>query len=396
MTSRVRCFLAGAAFLFLLGAARAAAAEPAGVGRYLTFQYDLYGKAPGDLVREGCIRGVKSAIGRMYFGDSMLRGRSLLDAYVERHWERLIARRKITASEVRGGRRFVALEVVVDNEKIRADLTQKKFLYRPAFRPLFYIFMEETYDGKATAAVGRRRLLEMIDERQYRYLWESGSDKAGVPVAEKEEVAVAPPLPEQDATASARALGAACDEAQRNEVEVVIAGAIRTRTTRTGKLYYDDYTFVETRCVLKVIRADTGEVIASGETVTSAGHMEAAKAVAAATLAAVNEIGPGLLDEYFKQWGKMILRKADVRILITGVDAEGLGLFRQVLQGAVPGAEVYTRAVYADVAVVTVSLGGKVKELGRALRDTFYPAFRMTQGAPGEMILEVLAKKPPA
>jgi len=49
---------------------------------------------------------------------------------------------------------------------------------------------------------------------------------------------------------------------------------------------------------LKVVRSDNAEVIASGGTVTSKGNIDPAKAVKAATLAAVNEIAPQILDSY--------------------------------------------------------------------------------------------------
>ena len=396
MTSRtMRLILAVTVLALALGGVPPArAADPPAAGeRLLTFHYELYGKSQDDLVREGCIRAVKSAIGRLYFTDSMLRAQTLLDPYLEQNLNRFIARRKVTTSEIRGGRRFIALDVIVNNEKIYADLNEKKFLYRPALRPLFYIFLSETYDDQPTPPVARRRLLEMIDERQYRYLWEPGSDKPGVAVSEKQEVAVAPTLAEKDVSLSPEDLQAACDVAQRSEVEVFITGTVQTKTTKSEKVYYDDYTFVETRCSLKIVRSDNGEVTASGETVSSAGHTDPAKSVAAAALGAVNEIAPGLFDSYFKQWAKMILRKADVRIMITGVDSDTLRMFRQILKGVAPGAEVYTRAAYADIAVVTVSWEGRADALVQVLRETFYPSFRIKESGPGELILEVLPTK---
>ncbi len=45
-------------------------------------------------------------------------------------------------------------EVAVDNEKLYADLDEKRFLYRPALRPVFYLFLSETFDGSPSPPVG--------------------------------------------------------------------------------------------------------------------------------------------------------------------------------------------------------------------------------------------------
>ncbi|MBN1867558.1 hypothetical protein JW916_09725 [Candidatus Sumerlaeota bacterium] len=386
-----RCLLPVA--LLLLGTMQVFAIEPPVPPAPLTtYSYELTGQSDDALIREGCIRALKSSVGQVYFSDYMLYARDLLTAYIEKNWERLIARYKVKTKDLRGGRRHVAMDVVVDNVRLYADLVEKRFLYRPAVRPLFYIFLSETYDGSLSAPIARRRLLEMIDGRQYRYLWIEGDDSADIPTGDKREVLLPLGLPEKDPSLGEETMAEAMREAQRNEVEVFVAGTVESKTTRSGKLYFDDYTFVQTRCLLKLVRADTGEILAEFETTTAAGNVDPLVAVQAATLSAVNEVGPKTLDVFDKVWNKTILRKADMRIMATGVNADIVGLFSQIVMGIAPAAEIYTRSFYEDVAVLTLTWNGRSEDLLQILRHTDYPSFTATVVRPEAIIISSLIR----
>jgi hypothetical protein len=356
--------------------------------RLLSLHYELTGESEEALVKEASVRAVLSAIGRIYFSDLALRGQPLLEAYVGKRWMEF-AVHQVNVSEVRGGRRFVNLDVVVDCKKLYDDLHEKRFTYRPALRPVFYIFLSETYDEGKTAPVGRRRLLETIQQREYRYLWANDAEDFSVPPSQKQEVPIREPLPDLDVSRTAEDLASACAEAQRNEVEVFVAGTLETKTTRKGKLYFDEYTFVETFCSLKLIRSDTGEVLASEEARMAAGHIDAAEAVAAATRAAVDKTAPGLFGVFDKQWGKTILRKANLRVMVFGANDDSLDLLKQVLTGIAPDLEIYTRSSYADVAVLTLSWKDQTRDLVDVLRHTQYPDLVMTPIEPDGMVIQI-------
>ena len=386
-----RCMLSFV--LLTLGTFNALALEPPVPPAPLTtYSYELIGSSEKSLIKEGCVRSLKSSVGQVYFSDYMLYARDLLDAYVEQNWENLIARYKVTASEMRGGRRYVALQVVVDNRKLYADLAEKKFLYRPAIRPILFIFLAETYDGEAAPPSGRRRLLEMIDSRQYRYLWAQGDNASEIPLEQRKEMPLTLRLPEKDVSLNPEDLENAMRESQRNEVEVFLSATIESKTIRTEKLYFDDYTFVQTRCSLKLMRSDTGEVLVERQIVTSAGNADATAAVRAATLAGINEIAPQIFDTFDKMWGKMIHRKADLRIMATGVNEEVVSLFRQIITGMAPTAEIYVRSYYSDVAVLTLTWDGRTEDLLEILRQTEYPAFTATLVKPGALIISTLIR----
>ena len=388
MTARILSAMLAFAILIAGATPLQALDPPIPSPRLLSLHYELMGESEEALVKEASVRAILSAIGRVYFSDLMLRGRSLLDAYVVKRWMDF-AVHEVSLSEVRGGRRFVNLDVLVDCKKLYDDLHEKRFIYRPALRPVFYVFLSETYDGEKTTPVGRRHLLETIQNREYRYLWANDAEDFSVPPSQKQEVAVREPLPDLDVSRTAEDLASACAEAQRNEVEVFIAGTLETKTTRKGKLYFDEYTFVETFCSLKLIRSDTGEALASDEVRTAAGHVNAADAVAAATRAAVDKIAPGLFDVFDKQWGKTILRKANLRVMVFGADNDSLDLLKQVLTGVSPDLEIYTRSSYADVAVLTLSWKDRTRDLVDVLRQTHYPDLIMAPIEPDGMVVQI-------
>lgn len=358
--------------------------------RFLSFRYQLTGESRDELLREATMRAAMSAAGRVYFSDYMLRGRRLLGPYITEYWDRFRAGQRVHVDEVRGGRRYLDVEIMIDQQQLLADLAEKRFLYRPALRPLFYIFLEEKAPGGKSVSAGRDQLLEMLAKREYRYLWEGESrDDPNVPFSKKKEVELSDPPASKDVTASEEDLLAACREAQRNEVEVFIAGSLTSEVKNEETLYFDKYAFVKTRLSLKLVRSDTAEVLESVEIVRHAAHQDASKAAQAATRAAVSEAAPKLFDVFDRVWAKTILRKADLRLMVTGVKPDGLNVVRQVLTGALPEAEIFERGAFGEVAVLTLTWGGEVAQLLRDLNLAAHPDFTLTPAGPQELIMEV-------
>ncbi len=140
----------------------------------LTKNYKLYGETAEMLLDEAMFNAVASGTGQLYFSPYMLRARNLLSTYLERNAEKFIPRYHINENEVRGGQRYLDVDVVVDLEKLYADLNAKKFIYEPAYRPVFYLFMSETFDERAVSEpLARKMILTELDDREYRYLWTS-------------------------------------------------------------------------------------------------------------------------------------------------------------------------------------------------------------------------------
>ncbi|NQU45189.1 hypothetical protein HQ520_18050 [bacterium] len=392
---RCLCWLALACLPLLLPAGAVALAPPVPSERLLTQRYQLTGDSEAELLKEAKVRAIRSAVGRVYFTDYMIRGQRLLDPYISQYFDKFIARQRIWKSEIEGGRRQVDIEVVVDCEKLYNDLHEKRFFYRPALRPQFYVFMAETFDGQDVAErTGRKHLLEVINKREYRYLWEDRPGRANDPditAADKTEKILTVVSPFQDPTVDPKTLAAVTREAQRSEVEVFVAGVIRTETVQKDRIYFDEYTYVRTYCALQLIRSDNGEVLGSVYTTVSAAAQDPETARRTATLDALNKLTPELFAAYDEKWDKMILRKADLRIMTVGPEGNHADVVRHIVARVAPDAEIYERAAYANIHVLTVSWSGThAVDLLYLLRKTEFPKFHMVFVEPDGLILELL------
>ncbi|MFP4581564.1 MAG: hypothetical protein ACLFQ6_12630 [Candidatus Sumerlaeia bacterium] len=370
---------------------------------YLTERYEVVGDDLDGALKNAHVRAINSAVGRLYFTDYMLRARTLVEPYVSQHHKEFIVREEIFENRLRGGQRFLDVEVVVDCEKLWADLVEKRFIYRPAFRPLFYVFMSETFDeAEVTSKDGRNYLLELMngkemaakfDKLPYRYLWQDPpllADDPNIPASDKSEVVMTTISPYKDPSVDMESLMAACREAQRNEVEVFVAGSIETKTVKKEKLYFDDYTYVETYVSLKLVRSDNGEILFSRDTRVSGAHKDAAEARRMATYSALNKIAPPMFAAFDAMWDKMILRAAKLRIMAVGQESPQLDTIKELIKAAVPNVDIYTRSEFSNIGVINIDWDGDTADLIQRLKLVEFPQMHIVFVAPNSMILELL------
>lgn len=370
-----------------------------------TATYELEGENEEAVIHKAKLRAVKTCVGRIYFADYMLRARSLLDPYIEQYLDRFVAQLRVRESGIKAGSWKMKLDVVVDCVKLYEDLHEKRFIYIPAYRPLFYVFMAETFDGQNVEdRAGRDYLLEKINEEKvgednelikpaYRYLWldePARADNPMIPAAEKQEYVMEVISPYQNPLAGPEALAAACREAERNEVEVFLAGKLETITEEKKEVYFDNYTYVKTTCELALVRADTGEVLASERNAVSAAHLDPEEARRRASRAAIDKTVPSLFAWFDANWRNMILREGKLRVMVLSPQEEDFGVVSNILMGLGEDVRIYTRSLYGQVAVYNVDWEGSTKDLIERVRVTRFPRFHMVFVKPDGIILQKL------
>lgn len=372
--------------------------------RYMTQFHAVTAPSVEACRHQAVVATVKSIAGRTYFSNLLLRGRDLIVPYLEQYGERFVVRVDVRKNEVRGRARYMEMDVVVDSEKLFKDLQEKRFFYRPALRPLFYIFMAETFDEQQVEErTGRTQILQILNgetleagatgQLAYRYLWQNPvlvADDPAIPVAEKTEVVLAEPSAYADPFAEEGGLLQAAREALRNEVEVFLAGSCKTESIAKKEIYFDSYHYVKTQCDLRLVRADTQEVLAHEVIAVSAAHLDAEEARRIATRSAIQKVVPSLLDVYNQSWDKMVLGEANLRVMAIGVSADNIQVLKEVIARIDPDVEIYRRGDLADVAVITVDWNGSHEDLVEMLKLSEFPEFQIEYDPSKGLVLEVL------
>ncbi len=378
----------------LLAAGTVAAFEPPKpITPRLTLRYQKLGEKEDVLVREAMVQAVRAGVGHIYFANVMLRGLDILDPYIRQNVQTFIPRHEVLVSEIRGGQRYVDVEIVVDMEKLYQDLHEKQFLYRPALRPIYYAAFSETLNGEPVASqFGRTYLIRKLNdqpERRFRFLWTDDVDDPAVPVTKKQAVSVEN-VP-ADADVSDR-LAEACRELQRHEVEFFLTGTIQTSTTRSVELFLntDPTHFVETHARIQMVRSDTGQVIRSVNIRKVSGNVDLNKAMEDAVASAMDVAATQLFDDFAGMWGKTVQEKADVRILVAGATADHLNVLHVLLNTLTPKAEIYTRSSFDGVAVLNLGWNGPMEKLVNLLREARHPEFKVTPVGTNGLLIELI------
>ncbi|MFW5870700.1 MAG: hypothetical protein ACOCVL_03435, partial [Candidatus Sumerlaeota bacterium] len=194
----------------------------------------------------------------------------------------------------------------------------------------------------------------------------------------------------------------ACKQVQRYGVEVFLTGTVETTAKDQETYYFDQMNFVNARATLHLVRADTHEILATetAEVSTSDQRVNAARDVAVRE--AVQSILPDVLATYEQVWGKMVLAEKNwgptpyrkntlLKIMAVGMSDDKVSALTEKLKTlAPPEAEVYTRATFNDVAVLTVAWEGEKEDVRELMRATSFPGFTIKPVSPDRWLLEVV------
>lgn len=184
-------------------------------GRLVKFEYELRGPDEEALVAQSRTNALMSLAGRVYFDDKILLSQDLLPKYFDRYGDRFVRSIRIANRRIEGGQPAFAVELIADYDALLDDLTEKRFVFRPQLRPIFYAFVDQTINGQpAKSNVGSSVLEAVIRDRNQRY--------AERPVTSIKN-------PNVDATSSRDVFLQVRQAAQRNNVEVAVSGKMVAR-----------------------------------------------------------------------------------------------------------------------------------------------------------------------
>lgn len=329
-----------------------------------TYRYVLAGDSEAAAIQDAELRALMSASARLYFDNKIIIGRELLEPYLRRSGKKAIAEVKIDGQPhlLANKKVEVPIRVSVNLPLLFEDLAAKQFIAEPSIRPRMSIHLSESVGEAPPANSLTVPLLSAAMENNLFRVLSKEMER---------------PALDLDLTTSAGLLTMARNEAQRNGIDVILTGSMRTTPITTGQILYDSYHFWQTTLDLYLYRVDTGELITKIHDSYSASASNDSQAIAKTLEAIVQRTGANLATTLREVWPNTMLSQSDYRVMVSGVDEAKLGHIQTLLNSIAPGqVRVFRKAYYGDVAVLNLVLPeGKHVDLESFLRRSTNPQF---------------------
>lgn len=312
-----------------------------------------------EALTEARTRAVLSTAGRVLIDNQLLRADELMDKYLRTYGSEFVTAVEVYEEKFTGGRNVLSSRVFIDYEKLVRDLQEKRFLYTPAYKPMFAVFMQEDLEGNPMAQeVARpllRNALETVGMRAYK-----GT--------------ITTPPTNVDFQADADLTKLALEAAERRNVEILITGTTTTRQRGQNDYYYDTFFFYDTEMTASLVRVDTGEKIDTVTVRGSASGRDRAEAIRQSIERASNDAATTIDEKYASFWPRVVQSGSDYEILLTATNDELIRIVSQHLSQVGIDAEISLKKKFDSSAVLTVRTKAARESLIEVLRACPYPA----------------------
>ncbi|MCX7016647.1 MAG: hypothetical protein NTW86_29505 [Candidatus Sumerlaeota bacterium] len=441
-------------------------------GKLVQFNYTLHGPDEQLLIRQAIRSALLSLAGRVYFLDRILLACDMLPKYFEQNGDRFVRQVHVTNRTLEGGLPKFDLQLIVDEDLVLKDLEEKRFLYRPKYRPFFFLFLEQVVNGAPDSEQerGRKAMENVLRDRTMR-LAESTLPSMlnkdidisvdeqtfleGRQAAQKNEVEVAlsgsliargadleATLSEEDWAQHGLRVTVQSDtlsspvvarlpiadllkkldeslEARKSAGErewwdvgsIEVEAPVETLLVSDGEKsalqasapfkalipvarigmkrnYYQPMYYASARLSLKLIRVDNGEILGETFEAATASDADRERAIQLAIEEVVNKATNTLIDVYNAVWAKVMLDKADYRIMITRTTERAAEDLAGLLEGMDLGIKVYFRGFLGDVAVLTLNFSGDRQQLVDLLTQLDHPRFHVVKSEDKTLTVE--------
>lgn len=331
----------------LLGVALAACAVAAWAETppLITYTVEYAGADPDQLVHDAQLAVLHRTVGTFYFSDRVLIARDILDAYLERNMAQFIAGVTVADRQVDQGQCRLRLDIGVFAAALERALEQYRFLFRPRPTPLCFVFLQESLDdARQDVPAIKPLLIEALTD-------------AGMPVSETAILAPDSRVDVAEGGTAARdnpTLAEALTNAERGGVELLFTGQASTTLRTAANQYYDEYYFYDTTLLLRMFRVDTGALLDEVVVSDFGAHPDDAQAREIAARKCIGAALDRLLATYRDQWPREVLNQTDYHLMVLEIGDDELRLLEGALADLAPGARVFRRSHYADVAVLNL------------------------------------------
>lgn len=327
-------------------------------------------ETPEKALEQARRRAVLASAGRVMMDDYLIRADALMTRYLENYADNFINGIEELSREFGAGEVSLDCRVFVNFTRLQRDLEEKRFLYRPAYKPMFVIFMEEELDGTG------------IDQEVARGILQSKLAENDL----KNYLGIVDTPPTTVNVVRDGILGDAIVTAERRNVEVLISGTTRTRQIEgleTRRVYYDTFYFYESEMDVTVVRVDTGEELFTLTAKGAAAARDRAEAIRMAIERAASEIARDTRERHRSDWSNVVRNTANYEILLTGADEELIRVIRLHLERLSGSTQIHLKKKFDRTAVLSVVTDVNREEVLERIRACPYPTLTVVQEVGG-------------
>ena len=332
---------------------------------------------------------VKSCAGRLYLGDKLLIAEDLLNKYLDTYANTFISESHMTEREERKDQVYQTWRVVVAYGKLRDDLHQKRFVYEPKYRPWFAVLFQEQKEKEPTrSAEARANIIKKFEDnglrvRKDEFLQDTSNltDYMALTKSQQRDLRI---------------------ELMRNGVEVLVTGNLNITDKGDQSIYLvDDFYYNDATMDLNVIRVNDGRVLYKISDRIKYSDRSVEASIKNSTRVLSEQVADAASTKFNPAWQYSYLDKADYQVMLTDVDEKDIQLVSDLLKSmvgaevesdegekSIHNPEVYTRGIYADVAVLTVVYKGPRENLIERLTSSQFPRLVMVDEDPDQIILQ--------
>ncbi len=322
------------------------------------------GPDEAQVIKEVSIEAVRKCVGRIYLETQLIIARDLLEKYIAQNYDKFVYSIETVNKNYIGDDIELELNIFVKYAELAQDLKEKRFMYKPRYKPYFGIFIKETLNGQPSSVLtAQEEVMTVLKDRAARF----------------PEMTILYPPSNVDLTEDSEILAAAMKEAHKAGVELIISGSSETYQVKKEQLYYDVFYFYETKINLSLIRADTGDILYEDSAVHMCYDTDERTAIDRCIMLAAHEVANDIIDFYYDVWDKIFLNDVDYQVMVTGIQDEALYLLKQKLEGLESGTEVYVRSFYQNVAVLNLVFPGEPEDIEKVVKTSAFPTYRILE-----------------
>lgn len=316
------------------------------------------GKTKAEAEAEAKRQAVTATAGRVLLDNRLVRASALLEKYLGNYSGNFVNAIETLSEQFAGGETQISARVFINYRALVADLEEKRFLYEPAFKPVFSLFIAESLDG------------EKIPQEVTRPLMETSLTNLGLkpytgPAFE--------PAGNIDLQTSGDLMAQALVAAERRNVEIIVTGNSTIILQEQKPIYYDRFFFYTCDTEVRMVRVDTGEVLFTATASGSASSRDQAEAVSLSVQRASDAAAADLMNQYTEFWPQVIQGRARYEILLTGTNDELNRVVTQHIGNMGQNTEIHLKKTFGTSAVLSINSQASFERLIETLRACPYP-----------------------